>query len=405
MLQYLSPSDRRAAWSGFRGTKVRRARWVRALLGTGLGRLTILAGLASLTGLAGLGGLAGWSVPPAAADDLFGTFSIAAYDSATGEVGVAVQSRVFGVGPRVAWVQAGAGAIATQANSNEAFGPDGLRLLEAGLSAQETLDWLLAHDPGRAARQVGIVDAEGGVAHWTGEECMDWAGHAGGVAYTCQGNILAGEAVVAGMVRAMEATAGEELARRLIAALEAAQEAGGDRRGRQSAALLVGRVHPQYPEYATRYVDIRVDDHATPIQELARLYAMYEAQGLVQAHMRFAMLFEEEGREEAAARERERVGEALVRILQADSADAGMLNSLAWFTATHDIYLPQALIAAERAAALEPENSNILDTLAEVHFRLGDVEQAIEVGTRALEIAPEDAYLQRQLERFREGRP
>ncbi len=375
-------------------------RWMRRGGRPAIGHLLSMPAILWLVGLGGLGGAA-----DAWADDLFGTFSVVAYDSTTGEVGVAVQSRVFGVGPRVAWVMGGTGAIATQANSNESFGPEGLRLLEAGLSAQETLDWLLAHDPGRDSRQVGIVDARGGVAHWTGGQCMEWAGQAAGTAYTCQGNILASEAVVAGMVRAMEATAGQELGRRLLAALEAAQAAGGDRRGRQSAALLVGRAHPEYPEYAARYVDIRIDDHATPIQELARLYGMYEAQGLVQAHMRFAEYFTARGRTAEARQERERVGEALVRVLQAEVADAGMLNSLAWFTATHDIYLPQALIAAERAVALEPQNSNILDTLAEVHYRLGDVQKALEVASRALALSPEDAYLKEQIERFREGRP
>jgi uncharacterized Ntn-hydrolase superfamily protein len=340
----------------------------------------------------------------AGADPPGGTFSIVAYDPATGEVGVAVQSRVFGVGPRVAWVRGGVGAIATQAQSNESFGPVGLRLLESGLSAQETLDWLLAHDPGRDNRQVGIVDVRGGVANWTGPGCSAWAGDSAGVTFTCQGNILAGPGVVAAMVRAFRATQGQELARRLLAALEAAQAAGGDRRGRQSAALLVGRVHPQYPEYAERYVDIRVDDHPTPIAELRRLYEMYEAQGLVQAHLRFADLLESQGDEQGARRERERVGEVLVRALERNVQDAGMLNSLAWFTAINDIYLPQALRAAKRAVRLEPENTNILDTLAEVYFRMGKVQKAIEVETRALRLAPDDAYLKQQLERFRKGR-
>jgi uncharacterized Ntn-hydrolase superfamily protein len=175
-----------------------------------------------------------------------------------------VQSRVFGVGPRVAWARGGIGAVATQAQSNESFGPTGLYLLEAGLSAEETLDWLLAHDEARAYRQVGIVDARGGVANWTGANCLSWAGDSAGVAYSCQGNILASGQVVAGMVQAFETTRGQELGRRLITALEAAQAAGGDSRGQQSAAILIGREHPQYPEYTYRYVDIRVEDHATP---------------------------------------------------------------------------------------------------------------------------------------------
>ncbi len=352
-----------------------------------------------------LGGmlLALWALTAAAplAGEPCGTFSIVAHDPATGEVGVAVQSRVFGVGQRVAWAQGGVGAIATQAQSNESFGPNGLRMLAAGLTAQETLDALLARDQDRDRRQVGVVDAQGAVARWTGPGCLDWAGDAAGAGFTCQGNILAGADVVAAMARAFEEAAGQELARRMIAALEAGQAAGGDSRGQQSAAILIGRHHPQFPEYAQRYVDIRVEDHVTPIAELRRLYEMYEAQGLVQAHMRFAEWRAAQGDSAGARRERELVGMVLVRAVENDVRDAGMLNSLAWFAATNDLFLPQALIAAQRAVELEPGDSNIIDTLAEVCFRLGDVERAIAVARRALELSPEDSYLQEQLARFR----
>lgn len=337
----------------------------------------------------------------AMAEPAVGTFSIVAYDSITGEVGVAVQSRVFGVGPRVAWVRGGVGAIATQAQSNESFGPRGLELLAAELSAQETLDWLLAHDPGAANRQVGMVDARGGVANWTGAGCMDWAGDSAGVAFTCQGNILVSEEVIGGMVRAFRETAQQELAGRLIAALLAGQAAGGDSRGQQSAAILIGRMHPEFPEYAERYVDIRVEDHETPIDELARLYEIYASQGLIQAHLRFAEWYQAQSDSAGARRERELVGDVLARMLAEGRGDAQMLNSLAWFTAIHGIYLEQALVAAQRAVALAPEESNILDTLAEVYFRLGDAARAIETAERALEISPEDEYLREQLARFR----
>ncbi len=333
-----------------------------------------------------------------------GTFSIAAYDSTTGELGVAVQSRVFGVGPRVAWVEAGVGAVATQAQSNESFGPAGLRLMKAGLSAPEALEWLLAHDPGRESRQVGLVDAAGRVANWTGSACMNWAGDSAGIAFTCQGNILVSREVVAGMVRAYQEHAGEGLARRLIAALEAAQAAGGDSRGQQSAAILIGRPHPDFPEYALRYVDIRVDDHPTPIAELKRLYEVYETQGLVQAHMRFAQHFQARGDSLRARAEVERVGAVLARILRSGVRDADQLNSLAWVTATNDVYLTEALEAAKLAVELKPEDTNILDTLAEVYFRMGKVGDAIEVEERASQRAPADKYLQDQLARFKGAR-
>jgi uncharacterized Ntn-hydrolase superfamily protein len=337
---------------------------------------------------------------PPAADESFGTFSITAYDPQTGEVGVAVQSRVFGVGPRVAWVKGGVGAVATQAQSNETFGPRGLLLMETGLTAGETLEWLLAQDPGRDNRQVGIIDAAGGVANWTGSGCSDWAGDSAGVGFTCQGNILANAEVVAGMADAFRKTEGQELARRMIAALQAAQAAGGDRRGKQSAALLIGRVHPQFPEYASRYVDIRVDDHTEPIAELDRLYRMYEAQGLVQAHLNFSEWMEAAGDSEGARAERERVAQVLTRALDENVQDAEMLNSLAWFAATHDFHLSEALEAAQRAVGLEPKNTNIMDTLAEAYYRMGNFDKAIEVQKEALAIAPGDEYLQGQLDKF-----
>ena len=343
--------------------------------------------------------IVGLVAPQAAA-----TFSIVAYDPETGELGVAVQSRVYGVGPRVAWAAGGVGAVATQAQSNESFGPEGLRLIAAGLSAAAARDSLLAQDEGRDLRQLALVDAAGRVAAWTGPGCSHWAGDAQGEHFSCQGNILAGAAVVAEMARAYRESSGRELADRLIAALEAGQAAGGDSRGQQSAALLVVRVHPDYPEYAERYVDVRVEDHVTPIAELRRLYTIYEAQGLVQAHMRFAEWMQVKGDAAGARRENERVAGLLTRTLARPDADAGTLNALAWFAATQDLHLDEALVAAQRASALEPKDSNILDTLAEVHFRRGEVDEAIAAMTRALAISPDDAYLKGQLARFQAGR-
>ncbi len=332
------------------------------------------------------------------------TFSIVAYDPETGELGVAVQSKVYGVGPRVAWALGGVGAVATQAQSNESFGPQGLELLATGLSAAAARDTLLARDEDRAVRQLALVDAAGRVAAWTGPGCSHWAGDAQGEHFSCQGNILAGEAVVAAMARAYRESAGRELADRLIAALEAGQAAGGDSRGQQSAGLLVVRAHPDYPEYAQRYVDVRVEDHATPIAELRRLYTIYEAQGMVQAHLRFAEWRQAAGDAAGARREHERVAGLLTRTLTRPDADAGTLNALAWFAATQDLHLDEALVAAERAAALEPKDSNILDTLAEVQFRRGHVDEAIAVMKRALAISPDDAYLKGQLARFQAAR-
>jgi len=205
----------------------------------------------------------------------FCTFSIVAFDPTNGDLGVAVQSKFLAAGAVVPWAQANVGAIATQSWANTTYGPKGLELLQKGLSAQEVVEALIAEDEGRDLRQVGIVDAQGNAAAYTGKDCFEWAGHIVGPNYACQGNILAGPQVVEAMAKAFEESEGE-LAHRLVAALEAGQEAGGDRRGQQSAALLVVREKGGYGGFNDRYVDLRVDDHPEPIRELKRLLSLYE---------------------------------------------------------------------------------------------------------------------------------
>jgi len=202
------------------------------------------------------------------------TFSIVGFDQDTGDLGVAVQSKFLAAGAAVPWARAGVGAIATQAWANLSYGPQGLDLLAQGLSASEVVEQLIEADEGHAKRQVGIVDAQGRAAAYTGQECTEWAGQVVGEGYTCQGNILVDERTVQSIAWRFEAAEGE-LAERLLAALLAGQGAGGDRRGRQSAALLVVREGGSYGGYTDRYIDLRVDDHATPIQELTRLLKLH----------------------------------------------------------------------------------------------------------------------------------
>jgi uncharacterized Ntn-hydrolase superfamily protein len=199
------------------------------------------------------------------------TFSIVAADPEAGEVGVAVASRFFAVGTVVPHAQAGVGAVATQAFANTTFGPRGLDLLARGLEPDETVEVLLRGDDDRERRQVGVVSADGVSATYTGEGCLTWAGGRRGPGYAVQGNILAGEAVVAAMEKAFLDSAGRPLAERLYAALVAGEKAGGDRRGKQSAALLVAREGAGYGGWTDRAVDLRVDDHAEPFEELGRL--------------------------------------------------------------------------------------------------------------------------------------
>ncbi len=202
------------------------------------------------------------------------TFSCVAYDPATGSLGVVVQSKFPAVGAAVPWARAGVGAVATQAAANLTYGEDGLRMLELGFSAEETLRKLTERDSDREERQMGIVDARGRAATFTGKNTFPWSGGVTGKNYACQGNILAGPDVVRDMARVLDAAAGA-FPDRLMAALEAGQKAGGDRRGKESAAMLVVRKGAGYGGVGDKWIDLRVDDHPEPIQELKRLLGVH----------------------------------------------------------------------------------------------------------------------------------
>ena len=203
------------------------------------------------------------------------TFSIVARDPRTGELGVAVQSHWFSVGTVVTWAEAGVGAVATQSFAEPAYGPRALDLMRTGVAAPDALAALLAADAGREVRQVAIVDSEGRVAAHTGSKCIDWAGHKTGASYSCQANLMIDDVVTA-MSRAYESANGD-LAERLMQALEAAQAAGGDIRGKQSAALLVVKAQSSGRPWADRVVDLRVEDNPEPLRELRRLLVVQRA--------------------------------------------------------------------------------------------------------------------------------
>jgi uncharacterized Ntn-hydrolase superfamily protein len=207
---------------------------------------------------------------------LVSTYSIAACDLERGEWGVGVQSKFLAAGSIVPWAEPEVGAVATQALANPRYGPDGLALLRDGLSADETIAALVEADEGRDDRQVGVVDAQGRAATYTGKACLDWAGGKTGPGYAAQGNILVSEETVAGLMHGFEANAGRPLAERIVEALAAAQLAGGDRRGQQAAGLLVVRKDGGYGGMDDVLVDLRVDDHSEPVAELKRLYGMHQ---------------------------------------------------------------------------------------------------------------------------------
>jgi uncharacterized Ntn-hydrolase superfamily protein len=204
------------------------------------------------------------------------TYSIVARDPDTGELGVAVQSHWFSVGPIVPWAAPGVGAVATQANAEVAYGPRALALLREGADAQQALDQLLDEDPGAAGRQVAVLDATGRVAVHTGEACIPFAGHATGEGVSCQANIMSSERVWPAMLEAF-GSSNESLTLRLLAALDAAERAGGDLRGRQSAAILV--VPAEGEPWRTR-LSLRVEDHPDPLPELRRLIRLGDAYAL-----------------------------------------------------------------------------------------------------------------------------
>jgi uncharacterized Ntn-hydrolase superfamily protein len=204
----------------------------------------------------------------------FGTFSIVAYDRDLAAWGVAVQSKFISVGSVVPFAEAGAGAVATQALANVGYGAEGLALLRKGRAAEEVVRHLTSADEGRDHRQLGVVDAKGRAASFTGSKCMEWAGHEVGDGFACQGNILFGPAVVRAMARTYEATPGD-LLDRMLASLAAGQREGGDRRGMQSAAIYVSRAGAGYGG-SDRWVDVRVDDHPSPIEELKRVFRLYD---------------------------------------------------------------------------------------------------------------------------------
>jgi len=324
------------------------------------------------------------------------TFSIVAYDSTTGELGVAVASKFLAVGAVVPYAEAGVGAIATQAWGNTTYGHEGLILLKMGIPPHQVIDILISKDTNRTHRQVGIVDAKGRTAAYTGGDCYDWAGHIVGHHYAVQGNILASEEVLKAMARVFEQTNGT-LAERLLAALEAGQTAGGDRRGRQSAALLVVRKHGGYSGYNDRYIDLRVDDHPEPIKELKRLFQLHERFFQASAHVRFGVEFLKQGKQSEAMHE----FNLAVMIADKYPDDAILQNQVAWEFAINNVRLDDAMRLAKRAVKLAPKDANIWDTLGEVLFRRAEYREAVKAESTAVELDPNNKLFRQKLERWR----
>ena len=271
------------------------------------------------------------------------TFSIVAFEPETKALGVAVQSKFLAVGAIVPWARAGVGAVATQAMANFNYGPRGLDLMSRGKTAEETVEALISSDDEREHRQLGVVDARGRAATFTGSECFEWAGGVAGEHYAAQGNILVGRDTVEAMAKTFEATAGD-LAGRLLAALDAGQAAGGDSRGKQAGALLVVKEGGGYGGNNDRLLDLRVDDHPEPIRELIRIRELHT---LYFGETEDVVAVDGEVKEEVAA--------SLGRLgyLQEGADDEALLDALSAFIRTENFeereqergYLDRAVLA------------------------------------------------------------
>ena len=328
------------------------------------------------------------------------TFSIVAFDPEVQEWGVAVQSKFLAVGGVVPFAEAGTGAVASQAWGNTQYGPEGLALLRMGVPVDQVVAILTGKDPQKEYRQLGVIDSQGHSAAWTGNKCNDWAGHLSGENRTVQGNILAGEDVIKSMAAGFDTATGT-LAERLIAALKAGQAAGGDARGMQSAALLIVRAEGGYSGFDDKAVDLRVDDHVTPIAELERIYRLYKSTFELSSYMKSASYFKQNRQMETA---NACLNRALL-LFNPETATPEMLNQIAWEMALQNVQLEKALGWVLKALEKEPESAHIWDTAAEIYWRLNRKKEALEAQTKAVSlISPDDPQateLKARLELYR----
>lgn len=334
------------------------------------------------------------------ADPGAGTFSIVGRDPATGELGVAVASRVLDAGYIVPWLEAGSGAIASQALANSWLGVWGLEDLAAGRTAEEVLKDVLARDSAFEDRQIGIIDQDGRSAAFTGKNCSAWAGHRTGDNYSVQGNILTGPEVVDSMTAVFLRTTGP-LAERLLSALEAGEKAGGDKRGRQSSALYVVLRRSGYQGADDRLVDLKIVDHSDPVKELRRLHELWQYNFMAPAYIRLSD--EVESRENGESY-LARAYDLLMKALKSGVESPEVFNSLAWEFALRKKYPKETVLAANMAHELSPDDPNIMDTVAEAYFAAGDKSKAVYWEKEALKLDPENEFFKGQLKKFQSNK-
>ncbi|MBI5216360.1 MAG: DUF1028 domain-containing protein [Ignavibacteriae bacterium] len=332
--------------------------------------------------------------------EVVGTISIVAVDSLTGDIGVAVLSRVLSVGAIVPYAKAGVGAVATQATANTTYGPVGLEMLARGLEPYEIIGAMLLNDGDTTQRQVGMVDAKGNSYAFTGSGCVQRATHLYGPGFSVQGNILSSESIIKVIARTFELARGT-LSDRLLSALESGERASADA-GYRSAALLVVRANGGYLGLNDRYVDIRVDDSPTPMEELKRLYKLWVNRFTFDTQIKSIEVFMQQNNVTAAREELQRLVNDLNAQLRDKPDDPDVLNRIAFILATYDIDRERALDLAKRAAKLEPTNDRVLSTLAECHFYLGHYDEAIAIGAELVKRSPANDNFWKRLQKYRE---
>lgn len=337
----------------------------------------------------------------ARAADMSGAVSIVARDPATGELAVAVLSHTAASGNLTPWVQAGVGAIATGGETNGSWGPRGLQMLREGVPVERMVDSLMHSDPHFQRRQIGALDRTGWPSGYTGVELVNWSGGVLDTNLAVQGNTMIRHEALDAVIDTVKSLAGRPLAERLIAGLLLAQSNKADWRGARSAALLVGRLNPERPDDASRYIYLRVDDDPDPAGQLERIYRAWRAGRLVAAHLDYAAWYRKAGQAAQADAEQKRARSAVAQALADTGLGAPALNAMAWQLAQRGVMLDQAWLAIERARVAEPRSTEFSDTAAEVRYRQGRTADALALAEDGHKRVPPDEYLAGRVLYFR----
>ncbi len=330
------------------------------------------------------------------------TISIAAVDTVSGDIGIAIVSRMMAVGSIAPYAKAGVGAVVTQATANTTYGPVGLEMLSRELMPWDIISAMLSNDGDTSQRQVGIVDVHGNSFAFTGSGCVQKAAHMFGPGYTVQGNILSSQSIITVIARTFELSKGA-LTDRLLEAIEAGERASGDT-GYRSAALLVVREHAGYLGFNDRYIDIRVDDNTAPLDELHRLYKLWIGRFSFDTRLRTVEQFMQQNNVAAARAELQRVVEDLNTQLREKPDDPDVLNRIAIILAMYDIDRERALDLAKRAAKIAPANDGIQSTLAECHFYLGNFDDAMTIGADLVKRNPTNDNFWKRLQKYKDAK-